>query len=58
MTNIAYTKRIYDTFGKQYHEKRLIPSKNFYNEFIEVPAMESLLKNTVLNKQLLPTVLR
>jgi ubiquinone/menaquinone biosynthesis C-methylase UbiE len=53
MTDVSYTRKIYDDFGKQYHEKRLIPNKNFWNEFIEVPAMESLLKNAVKNKQVL-----
>jgi ubiquinone/menaquinone biosynthesis C-methylase UbiE len=53
MTNVNYTRNIYNKFGKAYHEKRTIPSKNFWNEFIEMPAMERLLKSEVKNKEVL-----
>jgi ubiquinone/menaquinone biosynthesis C-methylase UbiE len=53
MTDINYTKRMYDKFGQEYHKKRLAPHNSFWNEFIEFPAMESILKGMVKNKKVL-----
>ncbi len=53
MTDIKYTRNIYNKFGKKYRAKRLVPNTNFWNEFIEIPAMENLLKRIVKNKEVL-----
>ena len=47
------TKNTYDKFGKVYHKKRHNPKENFYNEYLEMPAISSLLKNIVKKKKVL-----
>lgn len=48
-----HTKKEYDKFGHDYHKKRSIPEKNFYNLYIDYPAMSSVLKNIVKGKKVL-----
>ncbi len=53
MTDVAYTRRAYDAHGQEYHEKRQSPRRNFWNLFIDTPAMAALLKRAVRGKRVL-----
>jgi len=53
MTDTNFTKQIYDKFAEKYHKKRQNPDENFYNLYIEMPAMLSILKNRVKNMKVL-----
>ena len=44
MDNVKYTAKVYDKFGKEYHEYRK-DKPNFYNSYIDMPAVLSFLKN-------------
>lgn len=46
-------RRAYDQIAEDYHEKRTDPSRNAWNEFLEVPTMERLLKPQVRQKRVL-----
>jgi SAM-dependent methyltransferase len=46
-------RRAYDQIAEDYHEKRTDPSQNAWNEFLEVPTMERLLKPLVRQKRVL-----
>jgi ubiquinone/menaquinone biosynthesis C-methylase UbiE len=47
-----FTKRGYNKFAEMYHVKR-IKGNNFYNKYIENPAMEKFLKNEVKGRKVL-----
>lgn len=53
MTDVKHTKDVYNKFGSVYHEKRQIPRNNYYNLYVEMPAMLKILKNQVKNKKVL-----
>lgn len=46
-------RRAYDQIAEEYHEKRTDPARNAWNEFLEVPTMERLLKPLVRQKRVL-----
>ncbi|MFZ4714916.1 MAG: class I SAM-dependent methyltransferase [Bacteriovoracaceae bacterium] len=47
------TKKTYDQIAEDYHQKRLDKSLSGWNEYLEVPAMEALIKPLVKNKKVL-----
>lgn len=46
-------RRAYDQIAEDYHAKRTDPTRNAWNEFLEVPTMERLLKPLVRQKRVL-----
>ena len=50
MDNTDYTKKVYDKFAKEYHNKRLTVMDSLWNRYIEIPAMTGLAKSVVKDK--------
>jgi len=53
MTDYKKIKEQYDEYARQYHEKLLTPENSFWNNYIERPAMTSLLSTRVKGKKVL-----
>lgn len=53
MNSQRYIKKTYDKFAKEYHNKRLDLKKGFWNERVESPALISLSKPHIKNKDIL-----
>lgn len=53
MDNTDYTKKVYDKFAKEYHNKRLTVMDSLWNRYIEIPAMTGLAKSVVKDKNVL-----
>lgn len=53
MTDFDYTRRIYDSIARAYHEKRNDPQAGAWNEHLEMPAMRSLLMPLVKGRNVL-----
>lgn len=53
MSNVDYTRKLYDKFAETYHRKRLNVKDSLWNRFIEMPAMTQLVKPIVKNKKVL-----
>ena len=53
MKDLAQNKRAYDKYSEKYHKDLLDSKTNFWHKIIEKPAMTSLLKILVKNKNVL-----
>lgn len=53
MTNFDEIKNQYDKYATNYHNKLLTPKDSFWNNYIERPAMASLLEKRVTGKRVL-----